>query len=554
LRKYAAAALALPVLATLYVPILLRRSIALRLVVGLGVAGLLVLGALAVLSPRAIAAKAPTVSAPLDAASFAQAVDAAHRLHDPIRLGFSSPMNTASATAALTVVPATPVTTSWDKAGKTLTVSPTGMWQPGTLYTVKVAATALDASGQPLGQAARALFNTRPATTARISLSTPNAGAAQDAAPLGASFTVTFDSAVATPSADTLLTISPAVSGTLAAVSTTSSGTSVTFQPATPLAAGTQYTVALQPGIVDADGSNVVMPEPLRITTAIPPRVVRFRPLNGTTTVAAGQLLSVRFTQPMDPTATAAAFQAKIGTKVLAGKTTWAEKNTVLVFTPSTPLAKGSTVTMTVSTAALSASGVALSTARSVAFKTAAAAVPAAKSTTSAPKSKPKGGGSGGGGRSAGSGAWHAVEVYYLRLMNCTRGGGWVLSSGACSSPGGSGVKPLILNAGISNKVSRPYAKLLATKNICTHFYGGNPGDRLHAAGYPGDYRENIGCRAASNPYASVLGTHLFFQDEKPCGNYCHWANIMDPRVDEVGIGIWVIGDRVRLVVDFWKS
>ncbi len=138
--------------------------------------------------------------------------------------------------------------------------------------------------------------------------------------------------------------------------------------------------------------------------------------------------------------------------------------------------------------------------------------------------------------------------------MNCTRGGGWVLSSGTCSSPGGSGVKPLILNAGISNKVSRPYAKLLATKNICSHFADGNPGDRLHRAGYPGDYRENIGCRSSSSPYASVLGTHLFFQDEKPCGNYCHWANIMDPRVDEVGIGIWVIGDRVRLVVDFWKS
>ena len=548
MRKYAAAALALPVLATLYVPILLRRSIAVRLVVGLGVAGLLGLGAMAILSPRATAAKAPTVSAPLDAASFAQSVDSAHRLHDPIRLGFSSPMNTASVTAALTVLPATPVTTTWDQAGKTLTVSPRGMWQPGTLYTVKVAATALDAAGQPLGQAARALFNTRPATTARIALTTPGDGAA----PPATGFTVTFDSAIATPSADALLSISPAVSGTLADVSTTSSGTSVTFQPATPLAAGTHYTVALQPGIVDLDGANVVMPEPLRITTAIPPRVVRFRPLNGTTSVAAGQLLSVRFTQAMDPTATAAAFQATIGTKVLAGKTTWAEKNTVLVFTPSSPLAKGSVVTMTVSTAALSAAGVALSTARSVSFKTAAAVAPASKSA-SKPKSKPRGGGGGGGG-SVGAGAWHAVEVYYLGLMNCTRGGGWVLSSGKCSSPGGSGVAPLILNAGISNKVSRPYAKLLATKNICTHFYGGNPGDRLHAAGYPGDYRENIGCRAASNPYASVLGTHLFFQDEKPCSDYCHWANIMDPRVNEVGIGIWVIGDRVRLVVDFWKS
>ena len=41
MRKLAATALALPVLATLYVPLLLRRSIALRLVLGIGLVGLL---------------------------------------------------------------------------------------------------------------------------------------------------------------------------------------------------------------------------------------------------------------------------------------------------------------------------------------------------------------------------------------------------------------------------------------------------------------------------------------------------------------------------------
>lgn len=547
MRKFAAAALALPVLATLYVPILLRRSIALRLVVGLGVVGLLGLGAITLLSPRATAAKAPTVSAPLDAASFAQTVDAAHRLHDPIRLGFSSPMNVASVAAALSVDPQTAVTTTWDAAHKTLTIAPRGMWQPGTFYTVKVAAAALDAAGQPLGQAARALFNTRPATSARLALSTTATG---DAA-LSTGFTVTFDAAIAPPAAGALLAVTPAVTGTLTDISTTTSGTSITFQPDKPLAPGAHYTVALQAGIVDTDGAQVVTPAPLQVSTAVPPRVVRFRPLNGTKLVAATALLSVRFSQAMDPKSTAAAFQATVGTKVLAGKTTWAEKNTVLVFTPSSPLAKGSIVAMTVSTAALSSGGVPLASAKSVSFSTAAAVAPASTVKSTKPKAKPR---SGSGGGTAGAGAWHAVEVYYLGLMNCTRGGGWVLSSGKCSSPGGSGVAPLILNAGISNKVSRPYAKLLAVKNICSHFANGNPGDRLHAAGYPGDYRENIGCRSSSSPYASVLGTHLFFQDEKPCGNYCHWANIMDPRVNEVGIGIWVIGDRVRLVIDFWKS
>ncbi len=60
---------------------------------------------------------------------------------------------------------------------------------------------------------------------------------------------------------------------------------------------------------------------------------------------------------------------------------------------------------------------------------------------------------------------------------------------------------PLKLDSGISSKVARPYAKKLATGNMCSHFIGGNPGDRLRAAGYT-SYRwaENLGCRSG-DPY-----------------------------------------------------
>ena len=78
-----------------------------------------------------------------------------------------------------------------------------------------------------------------------------------------------------------------------------------------------------------------------------------------------------------------------------------------------------------------------------------------------------------------GGGSWAAVETYYLGLMNCTRTGGWVTSTGKCSSPGGRNVAPLKLDSGISSKVSRPYAKKLAVGADCSHFIGGNPGDRL---------------------------------------------------------------------------
>ena len=135
--------------------------------------------------------------------------------------------------------------------------------------------------------------------------------------------------------------------------------------------------------------------------------------------------------------------------------------------------------------------------------------------------------------------------------MNCTRTGGWVTSTGKCSSPGGRNVAPLKLDKGISSKVSRPYAKKLAIGADCSHFIGGNPGDRLRRAGYT-SYRwaENLGCRSG-NPYAAVLGSHLFFQAEKST-NGGHYVNLMNAKYDRVGIGVWVSGGRVRLVIDFY--
>jgi len=145
------------------------------------------------------------------------------------------------------------------------------------------------------------------------------------------------------------------------------------------------------------------------------------------------------------------------------------------------------------------------------------------------------------------------VERYYLGLMNCTRTGGLVTSGGDCSSPGGRSVAALKLDAGISSKVARPYAKKLAVGGDCSHFIGGNPGDRLRRAGYT-SYRwaENLGCRSG-NPYSAVLGSHLYFQGERswsPQGG--HYVNLMNSKYDRVGIGVWVAGGRVRLVVDFY--
>ena len=73
----------------------------------------------------------------------------------------------------------------------------------------------------------------------------------------------------------------------------------------------------------------------------------------------------------------------------------------------------------------------------------------------------------------------------------------------------------------------------------CSHFMGGNPGDRLRHAGYKNyTWAENLGCRSG-NPKSAVLGSHLFFQAEKP-SNGGHYVNLMNAKYDRVGIGVWV--------------
>lgn len=152
---------------------------------------------------------------------------------------------------------------------------------------------------------------------------------------------------------------------------------------------------------------------------------------------------------------------------------------------------------------------------------------------------------------------WYSVERFYLGLVNCTRTGGWVLSDGTCRGYGSGHysayVAPITYNFGLSDKVSRPYARLLALKNLCSHTADGDPSYRLRRAGYPRwTWGENIGCRDGyGSAKAAVLASHLKFQAEKST-NGGHWRNIKNAADHWIGIGVWRSGTRTRLVVDFY--
>ena len=153
---------------------------------------------------------------------------------------------------------------------------------------------------------------------------------------------------------------------------------------------------------------------------------------------------------------------------------------------------------------------------------------------------------------------WYSVERFYLGLLNCTRTGGWVLSDGTCRGYGTGHysryVAPIAYSYGLSDKVSRPYAKLLAVRALCSHYANGDPGYRLRRAGFTHwTWGENIGCGDGyATAKASVLASHLRFQAERST-NGGHWRNIKNGGFHWVGIGVWRYGSRTRLVIDFYS-
>jgi len=154
---------------------------------------------------------------------------------------------------------------------------------------------------------------------------------------------------------------------------------------------------------------------------------------------------------------------------------------------------------------------------------------------------------------------WLSVERFNLFLVNCTRTGGWVLSDGSCRGYGSghysSYVRPLTLSTGISDRASRPYAKLLAVRNYCSHNADHDVYYRIRRAGYrPSYWGENIGCGSGySTTKGAIIAFHRMMQSEKST-NGGHWKNFKNRYYTHIGVGVWRYNGRVRLVEDYYRS
>lgn len=547
MRKLAAAALAFPVVAILSVSMLVRRSVAARLVLAIVLSGLVGLGAIGLSRPTGTTATPPSKQVPLTNAAFRTDLRVGQSPATAVEIAFSTAMERESVEAALRVEPRTSIDLAWNADRTVLTVNPRFGWRTGTYHTITVAPGALATTGRPLTTPVRAAFLTRPATAGSIAATHQADGRIG----LDASFVLEFDRPIDAATLRGALVVRPVLAGTLQALGRRTQSNRFLFTPARALASDSRYELSISGAVRDVDGAALANAATMVVRTVAAPGVVRFRPRHATGDVERTALVSVRFTQPMNRATTAKAFSVLVGGKAVAGKISFFENDTVLAFDPTSALPYDQTVVMRVAASATSAAGVPLPKVASGTFITAAKPSPSlVASGTKTPTTKIPTPAAGTG---AGAGTWEAVEAYYLDLMNCTRTGGIVTSRGACSSPGGRAVAALELDAGISAKVARPYAKLLATRNLCSHFASGGPDDRLRKAGYTSyNWAENLGCRSG-NPMSAVLGSHLYFQGERtwsPVGG--HYRNLMNAKYDRVGIGVWVHGGRVRLVVNFY--
>ena len=217
MRNAAIALLAVPILAAIYVGALLRRSVATRLALALGLSGLFGIGVIGAGLPAVTTATLPSGPiVPLTRAAFRTVVATNAGLGEPVAIEFTTPMNKGSVASAISVDPPTPVDLVWDAAGDTLTISPRAAWAPGVYHSVSVQAGALAATGQPLARPARAAFLTRPPTTATIETTEP----AGTRVSVATGFAISFSGSIDPRTVRDAIRLDPRTPGTIRATGT----------------------------------------------------------------------------------------------------------------------------------------------------------------------------------------------------------------------------------------------------------------------------------------------------------------------------------------------
>ena len=314
------------------------------------------------------------------------------------------------------------------------------------------------------------------------------------------------------------------------------------FEPFGTLAPDTTYRLWLE-GLVDANGVPFAAMDPVEVTTVDAPAVAGVKPKDDTARVARNAAITVRFTGRMDEARTAKATHVTADGKAVKGTVRWsAGRHPAHVHAEEAPAVRreGRRACRPV---------------RAVRRRRPDRAREEDRLPDRAAARPPTLAGIPTGAGGAASGTWAAVETYYLRLMNCTRTGGWVTSSGGVLVAGRAQRRAAVAQLGDLATAWR--GRMRGSSRPATRAATSSAATRATACGRQAS-------AATTGPRTSAAARPA--RRSRPCsGRTCstsrerpynggHYRNLMNPAFRQVGIGVWVSGGRVRLVIDFYAG
>ena len=276
---------------------------------------------------------------------------------------FSEAMNPATingTTFTVTGPGATPVAGTVTYTGTTATFTPTAILANSTVFTATITTGAKDPTGVPL--AANFVWSFTTAAPPTVVSTVPVNGATNVAVntTISATFSVPMDATTINSTTFTLM----GPGATVVTGSVNYAGNTATFTPASVLASGTLFTATITTGAKDPTGAPLAANFVWTFTTEPPPAVTATVPAGGATNVPLNQKIAATINTPMNSSSITATgtFTLAVagGGAAVPGTVTYDAASNTAIFAPISALAANTQFTATVTTAAQSAEGSAL--------------------------------------------------------------------------------------------------------------------------------------------------------------------------------------------------
>jgi len=278
-------------------------------------------------------------------------------LNTTVSATFSRALNPATVTTASFSLRAAgaaadvPATVTVNATGTIITLTPTALLAPGTVYTATIAATVADTTGVTVAAPVVWSFTTDTAPTVIAQSPAPGATGVATNATVSATFSKPMNAASIT-AATFSLRAAGAVVNVPATVALDATGTIATLTPTSPLVAGTVYTATVTATVTDTVGTPLGTASVWSFTTSAAPAVIAQSPTPGAIAVPLTATVTATFSKPMNAasitTATFSLLAVGAAAPVPATVTVNAA-GTVATLTPTGPLAQGTVYTATVS-------------------------------------------------------------------------------------------------------------------------------------------------------------------------------------------------------------